>query len=653
MTDSSSSTGSHTLMSLMSVLLLVLLYLGGEDVFEIAIGNARYMGGESLLWLAGSVGYVAAALVVAGLCIWAITSPETLISWYDRSLAPRIEKLGWARWAIAGLAILFPSILFLGIWGKSLTAASVRILILFLSAVAAGLVVSEKSARAFPNIALSLLLGASVFGVSKRLILVTDYPFKLYWSEGNRLWDYSLYFLRGQYLVEGDFTFPTYLTPGRHGLWGLPFLIPGATIATLRLWDVVLWTLPYLLLGWLFFTAKRTNLSWRLRFGIALWMLVYLTLAGTFAPLVLSAILLAWLLNSSRPLRAALLAAAAGFYAGISRWTWFAAPAVWAGLWILLDVDTEPHRKRRFVRSLGVGAAGLFGGIAAQALMSVAFPRPEAVFSTAFSQPLLWYRLLPNALSQQGILRSLLIAIGPLVVLLIWGGLQGRPRWGWLEWSALWLSLAGFLGLGIAASVKIGGGNNLHNLDMFMMTLLFALAWVAIRWLRREGRKWSSFPGGIQALLVLAILIPSFDVMRSGRPTRLPDENAVQESLEIIRAEAARADVVLFIDQRQLLTFGQVGDEPLILDYELKHMMNQAMSSNQEYFDQFEDDLAAQRFDLIVSDALPGFLRGSDYQFGEENDVWLKFGAGLLNKYYVPIRKLPTGIWLLAPSPRR
>ena len=80
-------------------------------------------------------------------------------------------------------------------------------------------------------------------------------------------------------------------------------------------------------------------------------------------------------------------------------------------------------------------------------------------------------------------------------------------------------------------------------------------------------------------------------------------------------------------------------------------MMNQAMSSNQEYFDQFEDDLAAQRFDLIVSDALPGFLRGSDYQFGEENDVWLKFGAGLLKKYYVPIRKLPTGIWLLAPKP--
>ena len=138
--------------------------------------------------------------------------------------------------------------------------------------------------------------------------------------------------------------------------------------------------------------------------------------------------------------------------------------------------------------------------------------------------------------------------------------------------------------------------------------------------------------------------------MHSGGPTRIPDEAAVRESLEIIQSEAALAENVLFIDQRQLLTFGQVDGGPLILDYELKHMMNQAMSANQEYFDQFAADLANRRFDLIVSDALPQFLRGSNYQFGEESDVWLEFVAGPLNDFYVPFRKLPTGIWLLAPK---
>ena len=644
MTEPSHRTTSHTLIRLLSVLLVALLYLGGEDVFEIAMGNALYLGGDSIRWFAGSLLYVAVALALSGVCLWGIASPDSLIAWHDRSLAPGIKQLGRARWPIAGLVILFPSFLFLGIWGKSLTTASFRILMLSLSAIIAGLVVSENSSRALPRIAFSLLLGASVFAVAQRLILVTNYPFKLYWSEGNRLWDYSLYFIRDQYMVEGKFAFPTYLTPGRHGLWGLPFLIPGATIAALRLWDVFLWSVPYLLLGWLLVSPKHTSISRPLRFGFALWALVYLTLGGIFAPLVISAILIAWLLNPSRPLRVALLAAAAGFYAGISRWTWFAAPAVWAGLWVLLDIDTETDRTLRLIRSVGVGLAGFAGGILAQVVMSAAFPRPDAIFSTAFSQPLLWYRLLPNTLNQMGILRSMIIAVGPLVGLLIWGGMRGRVRWGWLEWTALGLSLTGFLGLGLAASVKMGGGNNLHNLDMFMMTLLFALAWVAFRWLREDGRSWSSLPGGIQTLLVLVVLIPSFNIMRSGRPTRMPDEDAIKESLEIIQSEAALADEVLFIDQRQLLTFDQVDGGPLILDYELKHMMNQAMSANQAYFDQFATDLANRRFDLIVSDALPQFLRGSNYQFGEESDVWLEFVAGPLNDYYVPFRKLPTGI---------
>ena len=642
---------AHTTLRLMCALLLALLYLAGEDVFEIAIGNALYLGGDSVRWLVGSIGYFIAALALAGVCLWGIAAPSSLIGWYDRALAPRIVRLRSFRWVLAALVVLIPSIILLGIWGKSLTDAAFRILLLCLSAVAAGLLVSDDSTQAFPRIGLSLLVGASVYALAKRLILVTDYPFKLYWSEGNRLWDYSLYFLRSEYLVEGEFTFPTYLTPGRHGLWGLPFLIPGVSIATVRLWDVILWTAPYLLLGWFLFAPKRTNISWPLRLGLSLWVLVYLTLGGVFAPLVVSAILLAWLFNPSRPVRAAVLAAAAGFYAGISRWTWFAAPAVWTGLWILLDTETETGRNRRLIRSIGVGLAGLAGGLLAQAAMSTAFPRPDAVYSTALSQPLLWYRLLPNPVSEQGILRALLIGVGPLLGILVWGGWRRQSRWGWLEWTALGLSLAGFLGIGLAASVKIGGGSNLHNLDMFMMTLLFGLAWVAWAWLRTEGRSWNALPGGLQVLVVLAVLIPSFDVMRSGRPLRLPDENTVAESLAIIESEAAIAGEILFIDQRQLLTFGDVEGVPLVMGYELKHLMNQAMSSNQAYFDEFEADLATQRFDLIVSDALPQFLRGSNYQFGEENDAWLEFVAGPLNEHYVPYRRLPTGVWLLAPKP--
>ena len=107
-------------------------------MFEIAMGNALYLGGDSIRWFAGSLLYIAAALALAGVCLWGIASPDSLIDWYDRSLAPGVAKLGRARWLIAGLVILFPSFLFLGIWGKSLTTASFRILTLSLSAVVAG-----------------------------------------------------------------------------------------------------------------------------------------------------------------------------------------------------------------------------------------------------------------------------------------------------------------------------------------------------------------------------------------------------------------------------------------------------------------------------------------------------------------------------------
>jgi hypothetical protein len=141
--------------------------------------------------------------------------------------------------------------------------------------------------------------------------------------------------------------------------------------------------------------------------------------------------------------------------------------------------------------------------------------------------------------------------------------------------------------------------------------------------------------------------------VRSGGPLLLPSDQQVQESLSILRSEveiASSNGEVLFIDQRQLITFGEIEGVPLVADYELKDMMNQAMSANTVYFDQFRQDLASHRFELIVTDPLPGFVQGSEYEFGEENDAWLEFAAGPLNRYYQPIEKLSVGIWLLAPA---
>ena len=112
----------------------------------------------------------------------------------------------------------------------------------------------------------------------------------------------------------------------------------------------------------------------------------------------------------------------------------------------------------------------------------------------------------------------------------------------------------------------------------------------------------------------------------------------------------AEGGEVLFMDQRQLLTFGYLGQIPLVPEYEKKLVMDKAMSGDKDYFEQFYKDIADQRFDLIVTD--PQRIRFSDEDegWGAENDTWVQWVTKPLLCYYEPaftIKK--TGVWLLHP----
>ncbi len=73
------------------------------------------------------------------------------------------------------------------------------------------------------------------------------------------------------------------------------------------------------------------------------------------------------------------------------------------------------------------------------------------------------------------------------------------------------------------------------------------------------------------------------------------------------------------------------------------------MAGNAAYLDAFEADLASRRFGLILSEPLNTRLLGSEYTFGEENDVWAqRVAAPLLNHYRVGLDL--GGIWLMVPK---
>ncbi|MEX0788941.1 MAG: hypothetical protein WD040_09135 [Anaerolineales bacterium] len=303
-----------------------------------------------------------------------------------------------------------------------------------------------------------------------------------------------------------------------------------------------------------------------------------------------------------------------------------------------------------FTNPVILGAAGLVGAAASQWAMARLNPSPDPIFSTALSQPLLWYRLLPSPTNPLGIIPGLLLAVGPWLVCLVWAVRNRLLVLDPMQRIGLAVVGAGFLAVGLVASVKIGGGSNLHNLDMFLVTLAVFPALLG----DRAAGVLRSLASRFRFWLCLTLMVPVFHAVSAGGPLALPDPGVTGESLRSIQSlvvREAEAGEVLFIDQRQLFAFDAM-PVPLVLDYELKDLMNQALSNDRAYLDAFEADLAAHRFRLIVSDAVTTALQGSGHEFGEENDAWVERVAGPLLKYYEPVLQLEgVGVWILAPRP--
>jgi hypothetical protein len=489
----------------------------------------------------------------------------------------------------------------------------------------------------------------------------------------------------------------------RQFVGGLPFLIPGLTIKMERFWLAFTVVIPYLLLGLATFRFTRSNLKvWLLT---TLWMLIFLKQGPIHPPLVLCAVATALLWGS--PLWLALpLIAATGYIANESRFTWVFAPGLWIGMLEFAGaaIQNKKINSKTWIRSILLGLAGVAGaqygqytlGLLANIKNAGAVATVTNIVSGASAQvaatvttivanvstptePLLWYRLLPNETYGVGILVGLVIAILPLIVVLFY--LFATKKWTPAIWQSLAMiaPLLAFLGVGLVASTKIGGGGDLHNMDMFLIGLGFS---AAIAW-KNGGGEWFTniniehSPIWIKLALVLLFVLPGFQYLPQLRPyhsiedksslatlTDSPNEKSlelypshavVEDSLETIRKEIALArsqdGEVLFMDQRQLLTFGYIKNVPFIPEYEKKILMNQALKPNVGYFQGFYDDLASHRFSLIISEPLRTPIKDSSYQFGEENNVWVKWVSNPVLCYYEEKDTLKeVGVQLLVPK---
>ena len=671
------SQSRFLLLAFTLIIITTILLIGASiEVYQRAQGTGNWLGLFSAKWGAVFFWFVltsAFILLVVTLAAWQWKKTSHML----HRLAEWRDRFRWLSWVLVLLTLI------LTLWllhytsaGNIFTGSFLRLLILFGLTISIAFLVTPRRDTLIntSGLALSLLLISSAFTFSRAFSNVVDYPFSLTWSEGNRIWDYSILFGRDRYIYPADQPIFAYIDFGRQSLWGLPFLIPGASIQLVRLWNVIVITIPYAALGWVSFQRTRKN-PW-LWFLCGLWTFVFLSQGPIYTPLVLSAILVAaawWL-----PIWLALpLIALAGFYAAETRFTWMFAPAMWA---MMTYLGEKPNQGQRLsLRFLAPAFAAILAGLLGAALLpqwidtsnantaivssgistaaepgaSASITSLEGLTQLISRQPLIWSRLLPNPTFGTGIILGLILATIPLTVFLIYLVRSKKWRMDIFQKLAILAPLLAFLAVGLVISVKIGGGGDLHNMDMYLIGLVFA---AALAWKAGAHRVFSSLelePGWVQALIILMMAIIAYQPVKKAASLNLPPSNVVKEALDHIREEVDRASEtgeILFMDQRQLLTFGFIEGVPLVPDYEKKYLMDQAMSNDAGYFEGFYEDISNQRFALIISEPLKIIYQGSDHHFGDENDTWVDWVSKPVLCYYEPIATIKrVKVQLLVP----
>lgn len=661
------------------------------EFYHVAWGTGEAVGQFSPRWLALFGLFVLFCMMVFMGIIVLILRGEQILEKARWIVAIRNASM-LVRIAMIALVLILP-IWFLQrtMWGIVFSGLYFRVLLwMLMIALLSVLLTNDNELIHWKPFLASLVLASSAFTIAISLQRVTDYPFSLAWSEGNRIWDYSILFGRARYDIPDGQDIYVLLDSGRQLVGGLVFLIPNVEIETVRLWVGLTLIIPYFLVGSAAYLVADKNM--RIWLLMMLWIFLFLRQGPIHPPLVLAAALTIFAWRKQLWLAIPLIVYA-GNFAASSRFTWMFAPGIWIGMLELAGASLSSGKLDRsaWSRSLALGFFGIFGGYLLPKLLPL-LNRPvesvtdaseqiassginsEFIASAITDQPLLWYRLLPNPTYGAGILLGLLIAVLPVSIVLIW--LAVSKKWQLNPWQKISIifPLLAFLVVGLVASTKIGGGGDLHNMDMFLIGLAFT---VFIAWVNggRDALLNGALPLWVRFALVSSLIIPAIIPLQQLRsydfgddinilqvltdtPDKkmidmLPDHATVDDALNEIRyfvAYAREQGDVLFIDQRQLLTFGYV-NAPLIPEYEKKLLMNEALSSNADYFQTFYADIAARRFSLIVTEPLRTPVKDSTYQFGEENNAWVTWVSIPVLCYYEEVQTLKdVGVQLLIPK---
>jgi hypothetical protein len=502
----------------------------------------------------------------------------------------------------------------------------------------------------------ALLISFSIYGLALWVLYwapdVQAYPLALGWSETTWFYDASLFVSRRIYGFRAPFSS---LHPSRYLLQAVPFLIGNLPLWLHRLWQVLLWVVISLA-GGIALSRRIKPVNRWLALGLVAWFTLFGFQGPVYYHLMVVIIIILLSFDKARLSRSLLFVVVASIWAGISRVNWFPMAGMLAATLYLLEKPQEDESFWAYwcwpVLSVLLGLAIAFG---TQAVYIVISGRPPGDFVTSFQSPLLRYRLFPNEAFGDGIVILLLIAVLPVILVMLWNLLPNLKAWRPLRLLGLLSILVALLTTGLIVSMKIGGGNNLHNLDAFMVFLAIAAAYTFFKRFIPDVSQRMTPQKTPMMLIILLGLIPSLFLLDHMRPYGTWDREGAWDDIQQIQALidqwAATEGEVLFIQDRHMLSFGMIEGVQLVPEYEKVFLMEMAMAGNQAYLQNFRLDLASHRFDLIVVETQNLGYKPASEPFSEENNAWFVHVAIPIDQYYRAIFDSPqSGISVMVPK---
>ena len=618
--------------------LSVLAAVGLPGLFATGYRSGQFVGTYSLQWTLLLGGALLLALAQAGLAVVLWTRAS---AWAERKaqwVEERLARLGY--WNLAGFAAAWLVYVLVVLWryGKHFKALDTRVW-LFWVCVGLGAVFLHAALRRLPFF-WAALATAAFFGMGIQALgflpALTSYPFSLSWSEASRFYYSSLPYAERLYGMSIPLS-PWH--PSRYLLLGLPYLLPDSSLLAHRAWQVFLWLALSLGTGAALVNRLRPAGRGAWWAGVV-WTALFLLQGPVYYHLLVCVIpVLVWF-DPRRFWRSLAVVLLASLWAGISRVNWIPVPAMLGAALYLLEQPLRPAGNwlRYLLKPAVWGALGCLAGFAAQeAYVPLSGHADASAFSSTFNSALLWYRLFPNPTYPIGVLPAILLLTSPLLALAIGSVWRSRAEWHPLRLAGLGGMLLVLLAGGLVVSTKIGGGSNIHNLDAFLVltALIGGCLWMG----RGQGESGVSVPAWRPWLLTLLVVVfPVTWNLNIGNPFVQRNFTQAAEDLGEIRAVMAQVPAggeVLYITQRQLLTFGEVKGVKLVPEYELLTLSEMAISNNRPYLEQFDADLREHRFAVIVANIQNTITKDPERAaFSEENNAWVEHISHSILQYY-------------------